>query len=359
MSAGGFRHPFTVGVEEELFLVDPASGALAPTAASVLERTELGRDRVDHELFAAELELRTPVLTDAGHVAAALEEARAAARAGGATLLGAGLHPSAQLWDAQIVPLERYRRVEGEMRDLIRRTPECALHVHVGMPDEETAIRVHNGLRGWLPLLAGLSSASPFWFGRDSGLASARSAVVRAYPGRGIPPALRDMEHWEAVVAEATASGGLRDYTFLWWDLRLHPRLGTVEVREMDSQGRLEDVAALAALVHGLARIEAEEGRGPYPVPEALAWSSFRAARDGVAAEVWHEGAIRPLAEAARSAIARARAGLGDADGAAALEGIERLVAEGGAAGRHRAAHLAGGMDGLLGMLAAEAGAPA
>src|SRR5258705_10000730 len=199
MSADGFHHSFTLGVEEELFLVDPASGQLAPDAASVLERAALGRDRIDHELFAAELELRTPVLTDAGRVAAVLEESRAAARAAGATLLGAGLHPAAQLWDAEIVPLERYQRVEGEMRDLIRRTPECALHVHVGMPDEETAIRVHNGLRGWLPLLAGLSAASPYWFGRDSGLASARSAVVRAYPGRGIPPGMRDMEHWAAV----------------------------------------------------------------------------------------------------------------------------------------------------------------
>jgi glutamate---cysteine ligase / carboxylate-amine ligase len=355
VSGEGFHHAFTLGVEEELFLIDPASGQLAPMAATVLERVGLGRDRVDHELFAAELELRTPVLRDAGEVPAALEQSRAAARTAGATLLGAGLHPAAQLWDAQIVPLERYRRVEDEMRDLIRRTPECALHVHVGMPDENTAIRVHNGLRGWLPLLAGLAAASPFWFGRESGLASARSAVVRAYPGRGIPPVLRDMEHWEAVVAEAMASGGLRDYTFLWWDLRLHPRLGTVEVREMDSQGRMDDVAALAALVHGLARIEAEEGGGPYPVREALAWSSFRACRDGVAAEVWHDGAIRPLAEAARSAVERARAGLGDLDGAAALEGIERLVAEGGGAARHRALHRDGGMDGLLARLAAEA----
>jgi carboxylate-amine ligase len=353
--ARAFEHAFTLGVEEELFLVDRSSGQPAPIAATVLERTALGRDRIDHELFAAELELRTPVVANVAEAVAGLEDARADARAAGATLLGAGLHPAAQLWDAQIVPLDRYRRVEDEMRDLIRRTPECALHVHVGMPDGETAVRVHNGLRGWLPLLAGLSAASPFWFGRDSGLAGARSAVVRAYPGRGIPPALRDMAHWEQLVAEATASGGLRDYTFLWWDLRLHPRLGTVEVREMDSPGRMEDVAALTALVHGLARMEAEEGHGPYPGRDALAWSSFRAARDGVAAEVWHEGAIRPLAEAARGAVARAREGLRDTGGADALDGIERLLAEGGPAARHRAAHREGGMDGLLGMLAADA----
>jgi carboxylate-amine ligase len=125
----------------------------------------------------------------------------------------------------------------------------------------------------------------------------------------------------------------------------------------MDSPGRMQDVAALTALVHGLARMEAEEGHGPYPGRDALAWSSFRAARDGVAAEVWHEGAIRPLAEAARGAVARAREGLRDTGGADALEGIERLLAEGGPPARHRAAHREAGMDGLLGMLAADAAA--
>src|SRR5262249_37514423 len=146
----------------------------------------------------------------------------------------------------------RYRHVDGEMRGLIRRTPECALHVHVGMPDAETAVRVFNRIRSHLPLLQGLAANSPWWFGVDSGLASARGALVRAYPGRGIPRALRDVDEWEEVVAETTAAGELPDYTFLWWDVRLHPRLGTIEIRELDAQSSVDDAASLAALVRAL-----------------------------------------------------------------------------------------------------------
>src|SRR5256885_2737742 len=224
--------------------------------------------------------------------------------------MGAGIHPTGRLGDAQLVRHERYARVDDQMRGLIRRTPECALHVHVGMPDPETAIRAFNGLRPYLPLLEALSASSPFWFGLDSGMASARSALVRAYPGRGIPRAFRDFEDYAATVTDAVRAGGLDDYTFLWWDLRPHPRLGTIEIRETDAQASLDEVAALAGLVHGLAIHAAEEK--PRDVsnaepPEALAWSSFRAARDGLDASLHLNGDILPLRHMARRAVELAR----------------------------------------------------
>src|SRR5207248_10856283 len=118
-------------------------------------------------------------------------------------------------------------------------------------------------------------------------MARARAAPVRAYPGRGIPRAFRDFEDYATTVAEAARAGGLADYTFLWWDLRPHPRLGTIEVREMDAQASLDDVAAIAALVHGLAIDAAENAAAEDPdPPEGLAWSSFRAARDGLDASL-------------------------------------------------------------------------
>jgi carboxylate-amine ligase len=343
-----FTSDFTLGIEEELFLVDPAAGhALAPVAADVLARMEAPPGAAAHEAFAAEIELRSPPVRHASEAVAALGALRTAARAGGATLMGCGLHPAAEHGTAVLVDAERYRRVEADMRALIRRAPECALHVHVGMPDAETAIRTFNGLRRWLPLLAGLSAGSPFWFGEDSGLASARAAIVRAYPSRGVPRAFRDMDDWTRTVEASLVAGGLEDPTRLWWDVRVQPRLGTVEVRELDAQGSLDDATAIAALVHGLALLEAEGGTEPPPT-EAIAWSSFRATRDGVTAEILSGDRLAPLPEVARAAVAAARPRLAERGGEAALDGVERILATGGAAAWQRAAHARGGTAGLL-----------
>ena len=353
--AFGRTEGFTVGLEEELLLVDPETRGLADAAERILPEMAVPPGAAGFEAYAAELELRSPPCRDVGEAAEALAAGRRAARAAGATLMGAGLHPTAGLGDARLVRQERYRRVDEEMRGLIRRTPECALHVHVGMPDAETAVRAFNGLRSRLPLLQGLSANSPWRFGVDSGLASARFALVRAYPGRGVPPAFRDFGEWAELVEQAAAAGGLCDYTLLWWDVRLHPRLGTVELREMDAQASLEDAAALAALVHALARHEADRAPAPPPPPpEAIAWSSFRAARDGLEATILHEGTFAPLELAARETVARVRAEARELGADAALEGIERILRRGGGAARQRAAHACGGTEAMLDLLIEE-----
>src|SRR3954468_11529429 len=316
-----FGSDFTLGLEEELFLVEPPDHELSNEASRVLEATErTGTWEADHEAFACEVELRSAPEATPGRALAGLAEARRAIARAGATIMGAGLHPSAAFGEVELVQKERYARVEDEVRGLIRRSPECALHVHVGVPDAETAIRVFNGLRGWLPLLEALGANSPWWYGRDSGMASARAALVRAYPGRGIPRALRDWADYEEAIAAVAAGGGPRDYTLIWGDVRLHPRHGTVEVRELDVQSRLEDAGALAALVQGLARLEAEPGREAPPT-EAIAASAFNAARDGIEAELLADGRLRPAREAARLAVASARSHSPEPD---ALDGIER-----------------------------------
>jgi carboxylate-amine ligase len=338
---------FTVGVEEEVLLVGPRAQGhpLAPVAGEILERMVLPSEAAaGHEIYAAQVELRSPISATSAEAVAALAQRRQAARAAGATLLAAGLHPTAPFGLAELVDTPRYRRVAQAMSGLIRRAPEGALHVHIGMPDAETAIRAYNGLRIHLPLLAALAANSPFWFGRDSGLATARWGMVRSYPGRGIPPLLRDVAHYEEIVARAATAGGFDDYTHLLWDVRPHPRLGTVEVREMDAQGRLGDAHALAGLVRLLAH-RAAEGGAPAPPPprEALGWSAFRAARDGLAAEVLDgAGEVRRVPDVAR-ALARQLAGpareLGEEE---ALAALERLLAGGGAPARTRAAVRAG-----------------
>jgi carboxylate-amine ligase len=191
------------------------------------------------------------------------------------------------------------------------------------MPDPETAIAVCNRLRAHLPLLQALSASSPYWHGVDSGFASARHMTFRAFPRSTIPATFAGWEHYTEVIRWALATGDLPDYSFLWWDLRPSPRLGTV----------------------------AEEFAPP---PEALMESSFRAGRDGIDATVWWRGELRPIRQVGADALALARPYARDLDGEDALEEIERILREGGGADRMREAHAAGGMDGLLARLVAE-----
>jgi len=225
--------------------------------------------------------------------------------------------------------------------------------VHVGMPDAEAAIRAFNFVRGHLPLLQALAANSPFWYGRESGLSSARAHVFRALPRSEIPPAFASFDEFAERVGRLVAAGDMPNYTFIWWDIRPHPILGTLEVRAMDSQSSHESAAGLAALVHALARRGVEE-RGPWVEREVLMESSFRAARDGLYATLWHDGALRPVPEIARATLELARPYARELGSDAALEGIERILVEGNGAFRQRAAFASGGMQAVLAELVAE-----
>jgi carboxylate-amine ligase len=356
--AFGGSDPLTVGIEEELLLVDPATHQLAHVADEVLGRVELPETLAAHEAFAAEVELRTPVCRTAPEAAAALAAARAAAAAAGATLMAVGLHPSARWGDVRMTDKPRYRDLDQTMRSLIKRTPECALHVHVGAPSPDEAIRMLNGLRVHLPLLQGLSANSPYWFGADSGLASARFSIVRSYPRRGVPRFFRDWAEYAETVKATGAAGDFADYTFIWWDVRAHPRLGTVEVREMDVQCSVDDAAALTALVQALAA-QALESPAPQVPAEALAESSFRASRDGVEATILHDGALRPLRDVARATVESVAGHARELGADDALGGVDRILREGGGAARQRAAAERGGMKQLLAQLVRDTEVPA
>ena len=350
----GESEPFTVGLEEELLVVDADTLQLAHVADAILAKATLPRNRLDHEAFLAEVEVRSE---PAGSVAEALaqlaegraEAVRCGAELGGAadaTIMGVGLHPAAELFDVELVRSERYDRVERQMQGLIRRTPECAFHVHVGVPDPDAAVVGMNALRERLPLLHGLGANSPFWFGRDSGMASSRAAVIRAYPGRGIPPVLRSWDDYLEALDAVRAGGGPADHTMVWWDARPQPRLGTVELREVDSQTDLESAAAIAALARAVVRRAVEDPiREPAP-EQALHWSSFRAARDGLDAEIYHDGSPRPLREVAEAVLGE----LNEAD--PEIDGVKRIVREGNGADRQRAVFKDGGMPAVLRYLA-------
>jgi carboxylate-amine ligase len=344
----GGGEPFTIGVEEELLLVDAGTFQLAHVADRLIPQLDLPFERGGHEAFLAEIEVRSEPRLTAAEAVADIAEGRAAVRKAGGTPMAVGLHPDAGFGDVELVDSDRYRRVEGEMRGLIRRTPECALHVHVAMPSPDAAVHALMGLREALPLIGALGAGSPFWFGQDSGLASARSAVIRAYPGRGIPPPLSGWDEYLETLDGIRLGGGPEDHTMVWWDARLQPRLGTVELRELDVQTNLEQAAGMAALVHAIARRAVEDPPAELAPEQALHWSSFRAVRDGLDAELLFRGRLRPAREAARELLDELR---GSDD---ALDGVERILSDGGAPARQRAVHAADGMAGLLRWLADE-----
>jgi carboxylate-amine ligase len=285
---------YTVGIEEEAMLLDPDGWSLAHHSDRVLEA--LPAEVMDHatdETHRSALELATGVHEDVRSAAAEARSLRerldTAVRSLGMRVASAGTHPSAVWQDTVVSSGKRYAFVYGSMRELARREPTFALHVHVGIRSPNDAVRLVNRMRAHLPLLLALSVNSPFWQGRDTGLASARTPLFQAFPRVGIPRRFRDYADYVDTVDLLMRCESLPDPTFLWWDVRPQPRFGTVEVRIMDAQSRVEDTAALAALVQCVAKLEVEHGyvsSRALEVPEALDENRFLAARDGMGAEL-------------------------------------------------------------------------
>ena len=349
---------FRLGMEEELLLLDPETHALAPVSSRLLDGLDPPPGAIMHDVYEALVECASPICDDAVEGARALEALRGHLRERGATLAGAGIHPDGAFGDAPHVEQARYREIGDQMRGLLRRTPTCALHVHVGMPDPETAIVAFNRMRAHLPVLQALAAHSPFWHGRDSGFQTARAQLFRGYPRADIPRAFAGWEDYAETMALVVAAAGVEDYTFLWWDIRPHPRLGTLELRAMDGQARIGAVCGLSALVHGLVLAALEEPEAP-PLPrEALVEGSYRAGRDGLAATVWDGGRMRPVREAAEAALEGARPHARELGTDGALEEIERILRDGNGADRMRAAHAAGGMAAVLERLVTETAEP-
>jgi carboxylate-amine ligase len=343
----GASPPLTIGVEEELLLVDPQRRLLADAERVIAALDRELRAGVSTEIFATQIELKTGICRDAGQARAELTRLREGVRATGVELIGSGLHPDDD-GDADLVVKQRYDVVREDLASLLH-TPPAGLHVHVGMPDPETAIRVANTMRVHLPLLQALSANSPFRDGADSGLASARTAVVRSYPRFEIPRAFGDYEEFLAVADQLIAAAGVEDYTYLWWDVRPHPRLGTVEVRGMDVQADVATNVAIAALIQALAAQEIEQPSTPSLCREAIEESYYQAERHGLEARLMvDDETAAPAREIAERVLAEARPYARVLGGEEALGEIERILREGNGAEAQRRVFAAGGMQALL-----------
>ena len=344
---------FALGVEEELLLVD-GDNALRDRDPDVLGSLDVGAGSVQAELFRAMVEAQSPISATVREAVAALRGARREVLES-SRLMGVGLHPSSEPGQSEVQRTPRFAKIEYSLQGILR-SPICGQHIHVGMPDEETAVRVYNGIRTHVPLLNALAANSPFWGGRDSGLASARTVVFRSYPRAAMAPEFTDYQHFCDVTRQVCAAADIDDYTHIWWDVRIHPALGTIEVRAADAQFDLRRTAALAALVHCLARIEAERDEASsIPAREALAESSFQATRHGLRAKLLtRSGELKPARVLAEETLKMADTVAGELGCRRELSHVELILSEGCGADVQRRVHEERGMDGLLDFLVEE-----
>jgi glutamate---cysteine ligase / carboxylate-amine ligase len=305
---------YTVGVEEELMIVDASSLDLVNAIESIL-----GEDppsgQIQPELLESVLEIATapcptvPALAD--ELASLRALARDRARREGLEIGSAGTHPFARWEDQRVVSDDRYRGLIQSLGFVARQELVFGMHVHVGLADPEEAIYVANALREHVPLLIALSANSPLWRGAPTGLMSSRVPIFRAFPRVGLPPRFDGWEDFAHRVDAMSDAGLIEDYTYLWYDVRPHPRLGTVEIRAMDSQTRVEHTVSLSALVVSLVKLLVESHQQDVRLPESpweiLDENRWLAARHGLDAELLDRssGRRRGVRELSEEMLAR------------------------------------------------------
>jgi carboxylate-amine ligase len=287
--------PFTLGIEEELMICDAETLELAQAIDVILG--DLPEDlpgEVKPELMQSVLEVATRPCQDITEASDQLRQLRRCVREvaarNGLAIGAAGTHPSAHYDDQLIVDQPRYRELAAELRWIAEQELIFGTHVHVGIDDAEKAIYVADGMRGYLPLLLGMSSNSPFWQGKTTGMMSSRTPVFRAFPRVGIPPYYGTWEIYSHRVEQMMRGGAIDDYTYLWWDVRPHPNLGTVELRVFDQQTRVDHTIGFAAFAQALARrlaLEYEEAVPSIEYPhELIDDNKVRAAVVGIEGEL-------------------------------------------------------------------------
>jgi carboxylate-amine ligase len=305
---------YTLGVEEELHIVDASTGELVSKIEEIMSRLpEDLEEAVSYELFQSVLEIKTPPCTTVAEAEGRLRELRSRVgswtAACGAALASAGTHPFSRYRDQKITDQERYRKVIRTLRWIAEREVIFGQHVHIAVPGEEEVIEAHNRLSEWAPLLLALSSNSPFWQGKNTGFESTRVKIFETFPRAGLPPAFPDYESFESYVGLMVESGAMDDYTFCWWDVRPHPKIGTIELRILDSQTSLGYAVALTALTQCLVvRSLSAPPKGPYHRELALE-NKWRASRHGLDAAFYdmEERTNVPAREVARALVEELR----------------------------------------------------
>jgi glutamate---cysteine ligase / carboxylate-amine ligase len=346
----GAGEPYTLGVEEEYMLLDGETLDLVQHVETVLAAAaghEL-EQRVNPELMQSVLEIATPVCQTPAEVESELRKLRTyvtgLAREQGMRVGSAGTHPFSLFERQRITARDRYRHLVDQLQYVARRELIFGLHVHVAVDDPEKAIQIVNGLLAHLPAFLALSASSPFWRGEATGLASSRQMVFAAFPRSGPPPRFRDYADYAEVVGQLEKTGCIADYTHIWWDIRLHPRFGTVEIRVCDGVTRIEDAVALAAFCQSLVKLYSERYAVGAEIPSyhriLTTENKWLAARYGLEAPVMDLATGRrnrvPVAQLVRRTLRELEPHARELGCERELEGISEILAKGNGADRQR-----------------------
>jgi len=356
--------PFTVGLEEEVMLLDPVTLDLAPRAEDVLERLA-GDARFCRELPSAQVEIATAPTRSAGDALAQLAAARAdllAACEGLARPAAAGVHPFAAT-SGTLNDGERYERIHATYGPIARRQLVASLQVHVAVGGAERTLAVHDALRSFLPALAALAANGAYYGGRDSELASARPLLCGLLPRQGVPPALGSWERVAAELAWGAAAGAVAEAQLWWWELRPHPAWGTLELRVPDAQTTLADAAGVVVVAQALVAWLAERYDAGEQLPIAPGWrieeNRFNALRHGLDGELADLDSGERLATRARlGALLERLAPVAERLGAGALLPHARALVERNGAIAQRAVAAERGVRGLAAWMAERYGDP-
>ncbi|HEX6763330.1 MAG TPA: carboxylate-amine ligase [Gaiellaceae bacterium] len=346
--AFGTGAPYTLGVEEEYMLLDPETWDLVQHIDSVLSAVADSEheERINAELMQSVIEVTTPVCRTAADVHRALAQLRAyvteIARAEGCRLGSAGTHPFSLFERQRITARDRYHQLVDQLQYVARRELIFGMHMHVAVDDPEKAIQVMNGLLVHLPQLLALSSSSPFWRGEATGLSSSRQMVFAAFPRSGPPPRFRDYEDYAGLVGQLERTGCIADYTHIWWDIRPHPRLGTIEMRVCDAVTRLDDVIAITAFYQAIVKLYCEQYEAGREIPSwhrlLTTENKWLAARYGLEAPVMDLATGRrnrvPVAQLIRRTLRDVEPHARELGSERELEGVREILARGNGADR-------------------------
>ncbi|MFL6583172.1 MAG: carboxylate-amine ligase [Chthoniobacterales bacterium] len=250
-------HQFTLGIEEEFAIIDPKTRELKSHIQEILEDGKVTlKERVKPEMHQSVVELGTDICGDVAdartHVLRLRSELASLAARAGLKIASVGTHPFSHWRDQLITEGDRYKEIVQDMQLLARANLIFGLHVHVGIPDRETAIHVMNQARYFLPHLYALSVNSPFWVGQDTGLKGYRLKVFERFPRTGIPDAFESHSEYEDYLKLLVKTGCIDNAKKIWWDIRLHPFFDTLELRVCDAQSRVDDTLAIAALIQAI-----------------------------------------------------------------------------------------------------------
>jgi carboxylate-amine ligase len=303
-------------------------------------------ERINPELMQSVVEITTPVCSTPADVERELMALRSyvtsVAGEKGLRVGSAGTHPFSLFERQRITARDRYHNLVDQMQYVARRELIFGMHVHVAVDGPEKAIQVVNGLLAHISQLLALTASSPFWRGEPTGLASSRQMVFAAFPRSGPPPRFRDYADYAEVVGQLERTGCIADYTHIWWDIRLHPRLGTVEIRICDAVTRVEDAVAVAAFCQALVKLYSEQFDRGTEIPSyhriLTAENKWLAARYGLEAPVIDLATGRrnrvPVAQLVRRTLRDLEPHARELGSERELEGIRTILARGNGADR-------------------------